>query len=116
MENSKNKKFDEVLFLISKGRFYWAVVLALGEGPRTGITMAEIKKTLVEFGVVKSLDQAWILIAPELEKMKLDKLAENQKNDTTRFKLTCAGRKTAKRMKEFAEKMNFLKQETETSQ
>lgn len=108
--NENEEPINETLSLVFKDPFYWAVLLALMDGPRSGLTVLEIKKRLADYGVVRSLDQAWAFIECELEKLKNDSLAENQINEENKFKLTCAGRKAAKLAKELIDKLIYSKQ------
>lgn len=108
--NNNGESINKTLSLVFEDPFYWAVILILRNGQRTGMTMADIKKSLVESGAIKSLDQAWIFTKPALEKLKNDGLVENQINEKDKFKLTCNGRKTAKKASELIDFLNCSKQ------
>ncbi len=100
----------KVLSSIVEGAFHWFVILALSNGPEKGegMTVLDIKKELVNLKIIKSQDQIWFLVGPEVIKLKASGLiSENKTGKESRFKLTSNGTEAVKDAYAFVRSLNL---------
>lgn len=100
----------ETIFEESGCALYWAIILVLYDGSKTGMVFENMREKIVALGAPRGPDIAHVCIRSELKDLIDDGLVENQINEADKFKLTCSGRKVAKTVRELINSIIAVKQ------